>query len=129
MISTIIILSILLAASAVVMIIQFIKLKKYKNDQFKSTNARRGIIRQKWDRKSSYGSYGYVLEVNDVILEVKAIKSNSGFSRIKIVKVTGKYNTEQKNYHLEKLPEFIKTGEITFIDEAEIEESPFGIKS
>ena len=123
----IIILSVLLAASFVLLIIFGIKLRKYKADPFNSPNVKRGIIKQKWDIKNSYGLYGYVLEVNDVVLEVKAIKLSGGFSRIKVVKVTGKHNGEQENFYLEKLPEFVKTDEITFIDEVEMEDKPFNV--
>lgn len=126
MILTIIILSLLLASSAVVMLIQFLKLRKFNKDPFNSANKRLGIIRQKWLRDVDWSSSGY----EDVIIEVESIKYNSGLSRIKVIKVTGSsavYKKKQEKYYLEKLPEFIKTSEITFIDEVEFESEPFKI--
>lgn len=123
----VIILSVLLVLSVTALIIQNRKIKK---DPFNSPSKRAGIIRQRWEQKNSYNSPGYMTYTmghNDVVIEVEAIKFNSGLSRIKVVKVMGNHDDEQKNFYLKKLPEIIETSQITFLDDVEMENKPFNV--
>lgn len=130
MIPTIIILSLLLTVSLIVNAVQKSKIKKYKSnekDEFNSPLAKLGITEQSWDRTT----HGKVIATNNVIIEVKAIPYNNGLSKIKILNISGAYDTWQANDIKQRTPEFIKTASITFLEpeEMEIKNEPFGIKT
>lgn len=130
MILSIIILSLLLFISVIVIAVQkkLIKeLKSNEKDEFNSPLAKLGIVHQDWNRTSD----GKKIASNNVIIEVKAIQYSNGLSKVKVMNVSGAYDNRQAHDVKMRMPEFIKTSEITFVEpeEPEIKDEPFGIKA
>lgn len=128
---TTIILSLLLIASWVIIFIQDKKIKALNHDESsapKNLN-RRGVLRQTWQRTRTSRTAGKQTTTDhDVVLEVEELERLSGgLSRIKVIKITGGADANQRADILNQTAEIIETKDIHFTDEVEITDKPFNL--